>query len=63
MQLDKENIKKIRWLIAFAILLYLGGLSKAFQRNTKMKKGFVEHVQNPIRKERTNKVIKKEDKL
>lgn len=24
MQLDKENIKKIRWLIAFAILLYLG---------------------------------------
>ena len=41
----------------------LGGLSKAFQRNTKMKKGFVEHVQNPIRKERTNKVIKKEDKL
>jgi len=24
MQLDKENMKKIRWLIAFAILLYLG---------------------------------------
>lgn len=24
MQLDKENIKKIRWLIAFTILLYLG---------------------------------------
>ena len=24
MQLDNENIKKIRWLIAFAILLYLG---------------------------------------
>ena len=24
MQLDKENMKKIRWLIAFAVLLYLG---------------------------------------
>ena len=24
MQLDKENMKKIRWLIAFTILLYLG---------------------------------------
>ena len=24
MELDKENMKKIRWLIAFAILLYLG---------------------------------------
>ena len=24
MQLDKENMKKIRYLIAFAILLYLG---------------------------------------
>ena len=24
MELNKENIKKIRWLIAFAVLLYLG---------------------------------------
>ena len=24
MQLDKETMKKIRWLIAFAVLLYLG---------------------------------------
>ena len=24
MQLDKENMKKIRYLIAFAVLLYLG---------------------------------------
>ena len=24
MELNKENMKKIRWLIAFAVLLYLG---------------------------------------
>ena len=24
MELNKENMRKIRWLIAFAVLLYLG---------------------------------------
>ena len=61
----KEKIGKVNTVLVHSFWVYnkLGGLSKAFQRNTKMKKGFVEHVQNPIRKERTNKVIKKEDKL
>ena len=59
----KDKIGKVNTVLVHSFWVYnkLGGLSKAFQRNTKMKKGFVEHVQNPIRKERTNKVIKKED--
>ena len=61
----KEKIGKVNTVLVHSFWVYnkLGGLSKAFQRNTKMKKGFVEHVQNPIRKERTNKVMKKEDEL
>ena len=32
-ELNKENMKKIRWLIAFSVLLYLGALWTERNRN------------------------------
>ena len=61
----KEKIGKVNTVLVHSFWLYnkVGGWSKAFKRSVTLKKGFIEHVANPIRKEKKVKVKDNEGKV
>ena len=53
----KDKIGKANTVLVHSFWVYnkIGGWSKAFKRNVKLKEGYVEHVENPIRQLRDRK--------